>query len=77
MIGYKDSSIRNLPLPPAGKSGWPWKDKRPQLPETMPGGLDWPKTSVVAFSYNQGQFIEEAIRAALLPGRPERRPLEK
>ena len=37
----------------------------------MPDKKFWPKISIVTPSYNQGQFIEEAIRSVLLQGYPD------
>jgi glycosyltransferase involved in cell wall biosynthesis len=64
-------TLEDLPLPPDGKSGWPWTEESAKVPDKMPDGRLWPKISIVTPSYNQGQFIEEAIRSILLQGYPD------
>lgn len=62
--------IQDLPPPPSGRSGWPWTDASPQLPQKRPDGSEWPRITIVTPSYNQGEYIEETIRSILLQGYP-------
>ena len=64
-------TLNELPPPPRGKTGWPWTEESPQLPDTMPDGSPWPRVSIVTPSYNAADFIEEALRSALLQGYPD------
>jgi hypothetical protein len=62
--------LKDLPVPPRGKAGWPWTEESVRLPDVMPDGRPWPKISIVTPNYNYAQFIEETIRSVLLQGYP-------
>jgi glycosyltransferase involved in cell wall biosynthesis len=52
-------------MPPAGSSGWPFTE------ETPPAAGPLPKLSIVIPSFNQGRYLEEALRSVLLQGYPD------
>ncbi|MFA5238582.1 MAG: glycosyltransferase family 2 protein [Phycisphaerae bacterium] len=64
-------ALKDLPPPPDGRTGWPWTEQSRILPDKTPDGQQWPKVSIITPCYNQGKFIEEAIRSVLLQGYPD------
>jgi glycosyltransferase involved in cell wall biosynthesis len=52
---------------PTGSSPRPEGESWPAM---MKDGRPWPRISIVTLSYNQGEFIEDAIRSVLLQGYP-------
>lgn len=61
-------ALNKIPRPESSKTGWPWTEETD--PSLYKSYQTYPKISIVMPTYNQGQFIEEAIRSLLLQNYP-------
>jgi glycosyltransferase involved in cell wall biosynthesis len=59
--------LATLPPPTVGRRGWPWTTQTESFATPLE---NWPKITIVAPSYQQGDYLEENLRSVLLQNYP-------
>ena len=62
-------TLKEVPSPPPGKTGWPWTEETPVASE-KPAGFH-ARITIVTPSFNSIHFLEETMRSVLLQGYPD------
>ena len=70
MISATLPKDNDMPLPCAGKTGWPWNEGLNTLSSRNQNAETFPKISIVTPNYNGASHIERAIRSIILQGYP-------
>lgn len=60
----------SFPSPPDGRHGWPWTDIGGVPLEPPVKSEATPRVTVITPSFNQGKYLEEAIRSVVLQDHP-------
>jgi glycosyltransferase involved in cell wall biosynthesis len=60
--------LSRLPVPPAGRAGWPWTVET-EVPADF-ASIVWPRITIVMPSYQQAAYLEEGLRSVLLQNYP-------